>query len=85
MLLLTVLTQAADVSSPVHFFPKDTCHFLRRCCRLRKHPVLERFAQVFDLTYTRFLDLQKAEAQAREAQIEAHWKECEQNNGHAKK
>jgi signal transduction histidine kinase len=33
--------------------------------------LLERFAQVFDLTYTRFLDLQKAEAQAREAQIEA--------------
>src|SRR5204863_3735616 len=31
----------------------------------------ERFAGVFDLTYTRFLDLQKAEAQAREAQIEA--------------
>ena len=30
----------------------------------------ERFAGVFDLTYTRFLDLQKAEAQAREAQIE---------------
>ncbi len=32
--------------------------------------VLERFAGVFDQTYTRFLDLQKAEAQAREAQIE---------------
>ena len=31
----------------------------------------KRFASVFDLTYTRFLDLQKAEAQAREAQIEA--------------
>jgi signal transduction histidine kinase len=31
----------------------------------------ERFASVFDLTYTRFLDLQKAEAQAREAKIEA--------------
>jgi hypothetical protein len=30
----------------------------------------ERFAAVFDQTYTRFLDLQKAEAQAREAQIE---------------
>ncbi|HEX6168879.1 MAG TPA: ATP-binding protein, partial [Chitinophagaceae bacterium] len=30
----------------------------------------ERFAGVFDLTYTRFLDLQKAEAQAREAKIE---------------
>jgi signal transduction histidine kinase len=33
--------------------------------------LLERFAKVFDLTFTRFLDLQKAEAQAREAQIEA--------------
>ncbi len=32
--------------------------------------LLERFAGVFDLTYTRFLDLQKAEAQTREAQIE---------------
>ncbi|MBD0351868.1 MAG: hypothetical protein ICV65_12010, partial [Flavisolibacter sp.] len=31
----------------------------------------ERFAKVFEQTYTRFLDLQKAEAQAREAQIEA--------------
>ena len=33
--------------------------------------LLERFGKVFDLTYTRFLDLQKAEAQAHEAQIEA--------------
>ncbi|WP_367182809.1 ATP-binding protein [Algoriphagus sp.] len=33
--------------------------------------ILPRFAQVFDLTYTRFLDLQKAENQARESQIEA--------------
>lgn len=33
--------------------------------------ILERFASVFDLTYTRFIDLKKAEAQAREAQIEA--------------
>ena len=33
--------------------------------------LLERFAGVFEQTYTRFLDLQKAEAQAREAQIEA--------------
>ncbi|MDN3642879.1 ATP-binding protein [Lutimonas halocynthiae] len=33
--------------------------------------ILERFAAVFEQTYTRFLDLQKAEAQAREAQIEA--------------
>ncbi len=33
--------------------------------------ILKRFAKVFDQAYTRFLDLQKAEAQAREAQIEA--------------
>ncbi|HEX5652499.1 MAG TPA: hypothetical protein VFX58_05465, partial [Chitinophagaceae bacterium] len=33
--------------------------------------LLERFATVFELTYTRFLDLQKAEAQARESRIEA--------------
>ena len=33
--------------------------------------ISKRFASVFDLTYTRFLDLQKAEAQAREARIEA--------------
>src|SRR6185503_397226 len=32
--------------------------------------ILERFTSVFNLTYRRFLDLQKAEAQAREAQIE---------------
>ena len=33
--------------------------------------MLLRFTRVFDLTYSRFLDLQKAEAQAREAQIES--------------
>ena len=33
--------------------------------------LLVRIAKVFDQTYTRFLDLQKAEAQAREAKIEA--------------
>jgi hypothetical protein len=32
--------------------------------------LLERFASVFDQTYTRFLDLQNAEAQARESQIQ---------------
>ncbi len=35
------------------------------------HFIFKRFGTVFDQTYTRFLDLQKAEAQAREAQIEA--------------
>jgi len=33
--------------------------------------ILQRFAAVFDQTYTRFIDLQKAEAQAKEARIEA--------------
>ncbi len=32
--------------------------------------IIKRFADVFNLTYTRFLDLQKAEAQAKEAQLE---------------
>ncbi|MEH6762386.1 MAG: ATP-binding protein [Maribacter arcticus] len=35
------------------------------------HDIFKRFAKVFEQTYTRFLDLQKAEAQTREAQIEA--------------
>ncbi|SEA06898.1 ATP-binding protein [Bizionia paragorgiae] len=35
------------------------------------YAVFKRFAKVFEQTYTRFLDLQKFEAQAREAQIEA--------------
>ena len=34
------------------------------------HDIFKRFAKVFEQTYTRFLDLQKAEAQARESQIE---------------
>ena len=36
-----------------------------------KSIILQRFAKVFDQTYTRFLDLKKAEEQAKEAQIEA--------------
>jgi signal transduction histidine kinase/DNA-directed RNA polymerase subunit N (RpoN/RPB10) len=35
------------------------------------HDIFKRFGKVFDQTYTRFLDLQKAEAQTREARIEA--------------
>jgi signal transduction histidine kinase len=39
--------------------------------RFAETDIFIRFAKVFDQTYTRFLDLQKAEAQAREAKIEA--------------
>jgi hypothetical protein len=35
------------------------------------HNIFKRFGKVFEQTYVRFLDLQKAEAQAREAKIEA--------------
>ncbi|MFL5808596.1 MAG: sensor histidine kinase, partial [Flavisolibacter sp.] len=35
------------------------------------HDIFKRFGKVFEQTYTRFLDLQKAEEQAREARIEA--------------
>ncbi|MGB5463344.1 MAG: hypothetical protein WBM92_08275, partial [Aureibaculum sp.] len=36
----------------------------------KAHDIFKRFAKVFEQTYTRFLDLQKAEAQTREAKIE---------------
>jgi len=35
-----------------------------------QNAILKRFGNVFEQSYTRFLDLQKAEAQAREAQIQ---------------
>ena len=48
------------------------------------HDIFKRFAKVFEQTYTRFLDLQKAEAQARESQIQlALGKSSCKNNGHA--
>ena len=58
----------------------QTAGFFSRGCVMITSPhrpdaetinILERSATVFDLTYRRFLDLQKAEAQAREATIEA--------------
>ncbi|MBS1974859.1 MAG: hypothetical protein JST13_10945, partial [Bacteroidetes bacterium] len=70
-------SEAAGIKTPnrqVHniaFFSKGYLLFitLEPCPQLRD--IFIRFAQVFEQTYTRFLDLQKAEAQAREAQIEA--------------
>ena len=35
-----------------------------------ENDILQRFSKVFDQAYTRFLDLQRAEAQARESQID---------------
>ena len=46
--------------------------------------IVKRFAKVFEQAYIRFLDLQKAEAQAREAQIEAALERVRcKNHGHA--
>ena len=49
-----------------------------------ENEIIKRFAKVFEQSYTRFLDIQKAEAQAREAQIEAALERVRaQSNGHA--
>src|SRR6185436_20020108 len=56
----------------IAFFSKGVLSFSSyTSCPPETLQLLERFAGVFDLTYTRFNDLQKAEAQVREAQIEA--------------
>ena len=53
------------------FFSQGYLMFITYEPYTEAHDVFKRFAKVFEQTYTRFLDLQKAEAQAREAQIEA--------------
>ncbi len=60
----------------IHHTEAFTKHGLFRAAgdaplRQDEEEILVRFAKVFEQTYTRFLDLQKSEAQAREAQIEA--------------
>jgi signal transduction histidine kinase/ketosteroid isomerase-like protein len=54
------------------FFPEGSVNVVRQSpLNDEETRVMLRFARVFGLMYRRFLDLQKAEAQAREAQIEA--------------
>ncbi len=53
------------------FGPKVSLMFITYEPVPEAHDVFKRFGKVFEQTYTRFLDLQKAEAQAREAKIEA--------------
>ncbi len=52
------------------FFKQGYLHLITTKPQPDIHNINQRFAKVFEQTYTRFLDLQKAEAQAREAQIE---------------
>src|SRR5207342_388812 len=54
------------------YFPEGALNVVSsRALTADQSNIMVRFAKVFGLTYKRFLDLQKAEAQAREAQIEA--------------
>jgi len=55
----------------VAYFKYGYLLFITLGSALLAHEVFKRFAKEFEQTYTRFLDLKKAEAQAREAQIEA--------------
>ena len=69
-----------DAGCPIPTFQIDHCAYFAQGFLMfitveplypKMHDIFKRFAKVFEQTYTRFLDLQKAEAQAREAQIEA--------------
>ncbi|MGB5190540.1 sensor histidine kinase, partial [Robiginitalea sp.] len=54
----------------VAYFKYGYLLFITREAVPEAHDIFKRFAKVFEQTYTRFLDLKKAEAQTREAQIE---------------
>jgi len=74
-----VLGDMADTGFPIPKFQVNHCAFFSQgyLMFITYEPVPElwdvfkRFAKVFEQTYTRFLDLKRAEEQAREAQIEA--------------
>ena len=53
------------------FFANGHLMFITQEPNAEATDIFRRFTKVFNQTYTRFLDLQKAEAQAREAKIEA--------------
>ncbi len=74
----TIMEQMSQTGTSVPAFQIIHCAFFHQgyLMFITYEPVPEaydifiRFGKVFEQTYTRFLDLQKAEAQAREAQIE---------------
>ena len=65
--------QSFPTSQIIHcaFFSQGYLMFISYEPVPNAYDIFKRFAKVFEQTYTRFLDLQKAEAQAREAKIEA--------------
>ncbi|MCH6235766.1 ATP-binding protein [Cognataquiflexum rubidum] len=69
------ITSSSAVPDPVHFYCGNFSHgYLNINCgeplSAEEESLLARFTAVFEMTYLRFLDLQKAEAQARESQIQ---------------
>ncbi len=62
--------QAREIFNHVLFFSQGCLFIITKEALHEYHDVFKRFGAVFQQSYTRFLDLQKAEAQAREAQIE---------------
>jgi len=63
--------QAKEIFNHVMYFSQGCLFIITKEALPEYHDVFKRFGAVFQQSYTRFLDLQKAEAQAREAQIEA--------------
>ena len=61
-------TRSVSVSHYTSIFVVN--HFGRKLS-VEENKILQRFGQVFEQSYTRFLDIQRAEALARESQIEA--------------
>jgi len=63
--------QATEIYNHVMFFSQGCLFIITKEALPEYHDVFKRFGAVFQQSYTRFLDLKKAEEQAREAQIEA--------------
>ncbi len=63
--------QAKEIFNHLLFFSQGCLFIITKDPLTEYHDVFKRFGTVFQQSYTRFLDLQKAEAQTREAQIEA--------------
>jgi len=65
------MRQMGSVTFSYAFMKYGTIHWGPGLLTEEQLRILQRFSKVFEQSYTRFLDLQKAEAQVREAQIEA--------------
>ncbi len=62
--------QAKEIFNHVMFFSQGCLFIITKEALPAYHDIFKRFGAVFQQSYTRFLDLQKAEEQARESQIQ---------------